>query len=114
MRIGSPHAAQDMKHMQKLALFCSWLKQHAGLVGSIRFDGSTMACTYTESSDSFDDAAEQLLALGLQEAAAAPSAAAPSAAAPMRSALQLRSCSIDCIRSPVLLLALPASLRIWV
>jgi hypothetical protein len=29
VRIGSMRAQQEMESMQKLALFCSWLKQHA-------------------------------------------------------------------------------------
>jgi hypothetical protein len=102
IRIGSRRAHQQMKSMQKLALFCRWLKQHAGVVGSISFEGTDMEWIYTAGGDEYNDAAEQLLALGLQEAAAA-------AAAPMRTALQPRSCSISCIRSEALLLALPAS-----
>jgi hypothetical protein len=93
--------------MQKLALFCSWLRKHAGLVGSIAFTGVNMEWGSTEAGAAYCDAAEQLLALSLQEAAAAEAAAA----AQMRSALQLHSCSITCVRSPALLLALPASLR---
>jgi hypothetical protein len=104
-RIDSARAAEkEVQSLQKLALFCSWLKQHAGLVSSIRFDGTYIRFGSTQGGDAYCDAAEQLLALGLQEAAAAPPAAAP-----MRTALQLRSCSIHCIRSSALLLALPAS-----
>jgi hypothetical protein len=95
--------------MQKLALFCSWLKQHAGLVGSIAFTGASMTGGDTEAGAAYCDAAEQLLALSLQEAAAA--AAAPTGAAQIRTGLQLQGCSIHCVRSSALLLALPASLQ---
>jgi hypothetical protein len=93
-----------MKSMQKLALFSSWLRKHAELVGSIAFTGVNMERASTEAGAAYCDAAEQLLALSLQEAAAAEPAAR------MRSALQLHSCSITCVRSPALLLALPPSL----
>jgi hypothetical protein len=102
---GSPRPEQDMESMQDLALFCSWLKQHAGLVGSVNFQGPNTGIFRTRGRDAYCDAAEQLLALGLQEAAAA----APAAVTPMRNPLQLRSCSISCVRSPALLLALPMS-----
>jgi hypothetical protein len=112
--IRSSAAEQQWRSMQKLALFCSWLKQHAGLVGSISFAGADVwRCHSNESvaaGYAYCDAAEQLLALGVQEAAGA--AAAPPAAALMRTALQLHSCSISCVRSPALLLALPASLTL--
>jgi hypothetical protein len=65
--------------MQGQALFCSWLKQHAGLVGFVSFHGPNTGIFRTRGRDAYCDAAEQLLALGLQEAAAA--AAAPAAAA---------------------------------
>jgi hypothetical protein len=120
MRVCVPRsyaAEQHIRSMQKLALFCSWLKQHAGLVGSIVFEGADVWCFHSDSSDevvaaghAYCDAAEQLLALGVQEAAAVGAAPPPAAAALMRTALQLHSCSISCVRSPALLLALPASL----
>jgi hypothetical protein len=55
--------------------------------------------------------AEQLLALGLQEAAAAAAPPPPPqpAVALLRTALQLQSCAVTCVRSAALLLALPAS-----
>jgi hypothetical protein len=107
--IGSNYANQHLRSMQKLALFCSWLKQHAGLVGSIAFTGVSMSEASTEAGAAYCDAAEQLLALSLQEAAAVP--AAPTGVAQMRTALQLQGCSIHCVRSSALLLALPASLQ---
>jgi hypothetical protein len=111
IHMGSWYADDYMRSMQKLALFGSWLKQHAGLVSSISFAGANMAPTcggYTDAGAAYCDAAEQMLALGLQEAAAA--AAEPTAAALQRTALQLQSCSIDCVRSSARLLALPTSL----
>jgi hypothetical protein len=116
IRIHSNLAAeQQMKSMQKLARFGTWLKQHAGLVSSISFEGANMGWGYYEPGDAYCEAAEQLLALALQEAAAAApqadaaAAAAPPAAAQMRTALQLRNCSIHCVWSSALLLALPPS-----
>jgi hypothetical protein len=106
--ICSKHEEQQMRSMQKLAWLCSWIKQHAGLVGCISFEGAYRGWGCTEPGDAYCEAAEQLLALALQEAAAA--AAAPPAAALIRTALQLRSCSITCAWSSALLLALPASL----
>jgi hypothetical protein len=107
IRICSTYAEQQMTSMQKLARFCSWLKQHAGLVGSISFIDANMGWGYGELNEACREAAEQLLALALQEAAAA--AAAPPEAALIRTALQLRSCSISCVCSSALPLALPAS-----
>jgi hypothetical protein len=95
---------------QREALLCSWLKHHAGLVGSISFFGAQMGDLSCESLGAYYDEADKLLALGLQDAAgAAASTPAAAATAATHAKLQLRSFDTGCVRSTALLRALPAA-----
>jgi hypothetical protein len=108
-----------MNRLHKVALFCSWLKHHAGLVGAIIFM-PYMGFVHTADDHAYYEAADKLLTLGLQDAAGAaatlavaaattPAAAAVAAAAATHANLQLRIFRTRYVGSAAQLLALPAA-----
>jgi hypothetical protein len=99
----------NLKSIQQLSLFCSWLRKQGGLVQEVRVSHLYIESTPWPEQDAYCDVAEQLLVLSLQEAAARPSTSSSSSAAAAHAVLQLRSFSTDFVRSPALLHALPAA-----
>jgi hypothetical protein len=105
---------RQLKQIQKLALFCEWLRQHGGLVLGIDFSPPYNV----EEPNEYCDIVGQLLVSSLQESAgavaaanpvAAAGAATPAAAAAAPAVMKLRNFSTDLVRSPALLRALPAA-----